>query len=115
MFALCLISFVFISLNRNFALTLHAKTEGLSMSKLSAILILLLLVITAGASPSGNAHKVKYPGGRTYMFRVELRDKCGTPFSISRPKEFLSAKAIVRRSRQHIDVDSTDLPVNPAW
>ena len=49
------------------------------------------------------------------MFRVELRDKCGTPFSISRPKEFLSAKAIVRRSRQHIDVDSTDLPVNPAY
>lgn len=60
-------------------------------------------------------HKVKYPGGRTYMFRVMLKDKKGTPFSVNRPCEFLSEKAIARRRRQHIDVDSIDLPINPVY
>lgn len=49
------------------------------------------------------------------MYRISLCDKAGSPFSISRPKEFLSAKSINRRLRQHIAVDSTDLPVSPCY
>lgn len=49
------------------------------------------------------------------MFRVVLKDKHGTPFSLSKPRDFLSAKSIVRRSRQHLGLDSTDLPINPAY
>lgn len=49
------------------------------------------------------------------MYRLTLTDKTGTPFSISRPEEFLSPRAIARRERQGIAVDSTDLPVAPAY
>ena len=71
--------------------------------------------MAVGARTGENALKVKYPGGRTYMFRVELKDKHGTPYSLSRPGDFLSTKALERRNRQHLRLDSTDLPVNPAY
>jgi len=64
---------------------------------------------------AGKERKVKYPGGKTYMYRVSLRDKQGTPFSLDRPAEYLSEKALARRKRQRLAVDSTDLPVNPAY
>ena len=73
------------------------------------------MAVSAVARPGKTAHKVGYPGGKTYMFRVTLKDKHGTPYSLDKPREFLSAKSIVRRSRQHLSVDSTDLPVNPAY
>lgn len=46
---------------------------------------------------------------------VQFTDKKGTPYSISNPSAFLSAKSIARRTNQHIAIDSTDLPVNPAY
>lgn len=42
---------------------------------------------------------------------VKFKDKTGTPFSVNRPSEFLSARAIERRMKQHIPIDETDLPV----
>jgi subtilisin family serine protease len=47
----------------------------------------------------------------TLKYRVGLRDKRVTAYSLSRPHEFLSEKSINRRIRQHITIDSTDLPV----
>ena len=47
----------------------------------------------------------------TLKYRVNLRDKAQTEYSLQRPEEFLSAKALERRARQGISVDSTDLPV----
>ncbi len=58
---------------------------------------------------------VKFPGGRTFLVRLSLTDKSGTPYRIDNPLEFLSPKAVDRRIRQHLTVDSTDLPVNPAY
>ena len=46
---------------------------------------------------------------------IRLKDKNNTPYSLNNPSVFLSAKAIARRDRQHISIDSTDLPVNPAY
>ena len=46
---------------------------------------------------------------------VYFRDKTGTPFSVSQPQAFLSARAITRRTRQGIAVLPRDLPVNPAY
>jgi Subtilisin-like serine proteases len=43
---------------------------------------------------------------------VAFGDKKGTAFSVSHPEEFLSAKAIQRRAKQHIAIDETDLPVS---
>lgn len=46
---------------------------------------------------------------------VRFKDKDGTPFSINNPSQFLSARAIARRARQHIAIDETDLPVVPRY
>ncbi len=44
-------------------------------------------------------------------YRIYLRDKAMTHFSLDHPEEFLSKKAIERRRRQQLPIDSTDLPV----
>ena len=57
------------------------------------------------------AAKVKYPGGRCYIYRYTLTDKAATTFSLDKPHRFLSRKSVERRERQGLSVDSTDLPV----
>lgn len=49
--------------------------------------------------------------GRLCRYRVELKDKTPTTYSLDRPWEFLSQKALERRKRQCLKVDSTDIPV----
>jgi serine protease AprX len=46
---------------------------------------------------------------------IEFIDKSNSPFSLQRPQEFLSEKAINRRNRQKISLTTKDLPVNPAY
>ena len=60
---------------------------------------------------------VSFPGGKCMMYRLYLRDKDlqHTPFSVSRPEQFLSARSIERRKRQGLSVDVTDLPIAPAY
>ncbi len=50
--------------------------------------------------------------GKSYMFRLYLKDKSGTQFSIEHPEKFLSQRALERRNRQNLTVDSTDLPIS---
>jgi serine protease AprX len=50
-----------------------------------------------------------------HMIWVEFSDKENSPYSLSRPHEFLTAKAIERRQRQMIPLDQLDLPVSPAY
>lgn len=45
-------------------------------------------------------------------FWVELQDKHETTHSIFYPQAYLSARALARRDRLHIPIDSMDLPVN---
>ena len=47
----------------------------------------------------------------TLKYRISLTDKAATTYSLKRPQEFLSAKALQRRAKQNLPVDSTDLPV----
>lgn len=83
------------------------------------IRLLIALLPCAASVPDALAEnpapKVGYEGGRSYIYRFVLKDKQGTPFSMSRPREFLSRKAIERRNRQRLDIDSTDLPVSPRY
>lgn len=44
-------------------------------------------------------------------FIIELKNKTGSVFSINRPHEFLSQRAIDKRLLYNIAIDSTDLPV----
>lgn len=46
---------------------------------------------------------------------IQFTDKNSSPYSISNAAEYLSAKAIERRTTQHIAIDSSDLPVNPTY
>lgn len=82
--------------------------------------ILLFIVLLFGISSlqaygDDAPELISYPGGRCYMYRLTLCDKQGTPFSPERPWEFLSQKSLERRRRQHLPVDSTDLPLSPAY
>ena len=48
-------------------------------------------------------------------YLVVLRDKTASPFSLSRPEQFLSARAVSRRAKQNIALIERDLPVNPTY
>ena len=52
---------------------------------------------------------------KTYKYRVNLKDKQGSAYSIDKPEEFLSERALARRNRQQLSVDETDLPVSQAY
>ena len=46
---------------------------------------------------------------------VKLKNKGANPFSLSAPMAFLSQRAIDRRTKYGIAIDSTDLPVTPSY
>ena len=46
---------------------------------------------------------------------VEFIDKKNNPYSLNDPTQYLSDRAIFRRIRQGIDIDSSDLPVVPSY
>ncbi len=46
---------------------------------------------------------------------IVFANKNNSPFSLSQPIKYLSQKAIDRRKRYNIKIDSTDLPVNPSY
>jgi serine protease AprX len=46
---------------------------------------------------------------------VKFRNKGGTPHTLANPSTYLSQRAIDRRTRYNIAIDSTDLPLTPAY
>ena len=79
---------------------------------IACLMLSLTLPLAAMAQTS---QKVKYPGGRYYIWRYTLKDKQGSPYSIEHPSRWLSRKAIERRKRQGLPLDSTDLPVSSRY
>lgn len=73
---------------------------------------LALALCSLCASAQGVYHRMAFPGGKYQIYRVALQDKRGTDFSLKHPERFLSEKALARRSKQHLAVDSTDLPLS---
>lgn len=69
--------------------------------KIKAIGVLLLSIITLNVFAKQD----------TLKYRISLTDKVETTYALERPEEFLSEKAIARRIRQRLAIDSTDLPV----
>jgi hypothetical protein len=72
--------------------------------KKTAIIIITALVIWLSPDAIAQVAPQKY--------FVEFMDKTDSPFSIDRPQEFLSSRAIERRQKQGIPIDESDLPVN---
>lgn len=69
------------------------------MKKLACICVFALAA--AGASAQQD----------TLKYRISLADKAATTYSLDQPEKYLSQKAIERRRRQSLPIDSTDLPV----
>lgn len=67
-------------------------------------LITLLLLCALGAQ-----------GQEVLKYWVQFTDKTDTPYSLDRPEEYLSPRALQRRHTLRIAVDSLDLPVCPGY
>src|SRR4051794_1400909 len=48
-------------------------------------------------------------------YLVKFSDKDNSPYQFNKPLKYLSQKAINRRTRYNISLDSSDLPVNPSY
>jgi serine protease AprX len=48
-------------------------------------------------------------------YLITLKDKANSPYSVSKPLEFLSQRSVNRRTKQNIPIITRDLPVNPAY
>ncbi len=78
---------------------------------------LLILLLTAGVMVAfaQDSRKVAYPEAPFNIFRVSLIDKKGSAFTLKHPEKFLSEKALQRRRKQKLPVDSTDLPLSQKY
>ncbi|TNE78747.1 MAG: hypothetical protein EP332_13290 [Bacteroidetes bacterium] len=52
---------------------------------------------------------------KVFKFWVEFSDKQNSPYSVDRPLEFLSQRALDRRAKHGIKVTEQDFPVNPKY
>lgn len=50
-----------------------------------------------------------------YIFRLQLKDKPESKDLIANPQKYLSQKALDRRERQNIEIDTTDVPIFAAY
>ena len=71
-----------------------------------------LLVLTVVASTHAQEEQEFTP---IYKYRICLKDKKGTAFSVKHPEKFLSQKSIERRRKQKLKVNKTDLPVSQVY
>ncbi|MCW3467328.1 S8 family serine peptidase [Chitinophaga nivalis] len=83
----------------------------------SAAIALLCLTIALFSCRKDNDPYSRYrdqeplPAKYRNLVLVSFTDKKTTPFSLTAPQAYLSQRAIERRQRQQIKIDSTDLPV----
>ncbi|WP_343667727.1 S8 family peptidase [Chitinophaga sp.] len=52
---------------------------------------------------------------QTPRYIIQLHDKGNATWSLDQPSHFLTARAIERRTKQHLSIDSTDLPVSATY
>lgn len=50
-----------------------------------------------------------------YKYWIQFTDKNNAPYSIDKPEEFLSERAIQRRVKYGVALDEKDIPVNPSY
>lgn len=68
---------------------------------------ILIAIITLFCINSAQAQFTRYT--------IQLKNKLDNPFNINNPTNFLSQKAIERRTKYNINIDSTDLPITPKY
>ncbi|MCE3279961.1 MAG: peptidase and in kexin sedolisin [Bacteroidetes bacterium] len=75
------------------------------LNKMKTKLLLFLILLSSNISLSQT----------TTNYWIIFKDKNSSPYSLERPEEFLSQRAINRRANQHISLKQRDIPVNPAY
>jgi len=75
------------------------------MKRLNLIILGLLTVVIA------RSQELVAPG----LYAVYFKDKAGTEYTVSNPREFLSQKALDRRAKYNITITNQDLPVSPNY
>ncbi len=58
---------------------------------------------------------ISYYQVTTYKFWIGFKDKNGTQYTLNHPEEYLSQRAIDRRVKYGIEIDSLDLPVSRVY
>ena len=53
--------------------------------------------------------------GNVNRYIIIFKDKMGSSYSIYKPEEFLSSRAIERRNKQNIDISESDLPISDVY
>ena len=91
------------------------SVKGKVMHRLLSIFIIMLCMLSVDSQAQERTKKVRNKECPSYIYRVTLRDKLGSPYSLDHPTRFLSKRSIERRKRQGLSVDSTDLPVTPRY
>ena len=81
------------------------------MKQIICLLLSLLMCLNLAQA----SERKKYPGGRHFIYRLTLTDKQESPYRLDNPTKWLSHKSLNRRRRQGLQLDSTDLPVSPAY
>ncbi len=71
--------------------------------------LLFLFLLLSSSSISSELH------AQFTRYIVRFKNKGGTPFTFATPLPYLSQRAIDRRIKYTIAIDSTDLPVTPAY
>ena len=70
------------------------------------------IVATLVSGKATGKCKVTVLDNNDYKFRLILKDKGTSGFSVNKPEEFLSLKSIERRRKQNLSVNETDLPIS---
>lgn len=78
-------------------------------------LLLFFFTFISIAPLSAENTRSKESTAKEFHYRLTLTDKKNSPYSISRPQEFLSEKSLERRKRLGIKVDKYDLPITPSY
>lgn len=91
------------------------ETVSLSFKHCLLLPLLTLLSFACLAQEEDDVKWVKYRGEKFTLQRVYFKDKASGGYSLENPQAYLSERAIGRRERQGIRVDSLDLPVSHCY
>jgi serine protease AprX len=70
------------------------------------LLFIFLFIIILGCESQQSSY---------YRYWIQFTDKKNSAYTLNNPSEYLSVKAILRRQKQNIKIDSTDLPVKQEY
>jgi len=91
-----------------FCVALRASSSLLGIARKRSLLSLLSSVLLS-------AFCLSTYGQKPNCYRITFSDKNNSPYSINRPEEYLSPRAIAKRERFNIPITEQDLPVNPQY